>query len=130
MKSKAIFISVARYLSALILAQTLFFKFSAAVESVYIFTAVGMEPWGRIGVGVAELVAALLLLYNRFSWIGAGLSIGMMVGAIIMHLLVIGIEVMGDGGELFFLALAVLLLSSYVFYEQRATWLPFLTHKK
>lgn len=122
MKSKEILLSVARYLSALILVQTLFFKFSASAESVYIFTAVGMEPWGRIGVGIAELAAALLLIYKPFSWAGALLSIGMMAGAIMMHLLLIGIEVMGDGGELFFLALAVLILCSYIFYNQRSVW--------
>jgi uncharacterized membrane protein YphA (DoxX/SURF4 family) len=129
MKTKEILFSVARYVSAIILAQTLFFKFTGAAESVYIFTAVGMEPWGRIGVGIAELIAAILLVYKRFSWVGAGLSIGMMSGAIMMHLLIIGIEVMDDGGELFFLALTVLLLCGYVFYQQRTSWLPFLNRK-
>ncbi|NBP69706.1 MAG: DoxX family protein [Cytophagia bacterium] len=129
MKTKEILFSVARYVSAIILAQTLFFKFTGAAESVYIFTAVGMEPWGRIGVGIAELAAAILLIYKRFSWVGAGLSIGMMSGAIMMHLLIIGIEVMDDGGELFFLALTVLLLCSYVFYQQRTSWLPLLKRK-
>jgi hypothetical protein len=129
MKSKEILLAAARYVSAIILAQTLFFKFTGAAESVYIFTAVGMEPWGRIGVGIAELVAAVFLVYKRFSWVGAGLSIGMMSGAIMMHLLIIGIEVMNDGGELFLLALTVLLLSSYVFYVQRTSWLPLLKRK-
>lgn len=126
MKTKEIFLAIARYLSAVILAQTLFFKFSGAAESVYIFSAVGMEPWGRIGVGIAELVAALLLIYKPWSWVGAGLSIGMMLGAMLLHLFVIGIEVMGDGGELFFLAATVLILCSFVCYWQRSTWLPLL----
>lgn len=129
MKTKEILFSVARYVSAIILAQTLFFKFTGAAESVYIFTAVGMEPWGRIGVGIAELIAAILLVYKRFSWVGAGLSIGMMSGAIMMHLLIIGIEVMDDSGELFFLALTVLLLCSYIFYQQRTSWLYLLKRK-
>ena len=44
-----------RLIVAVILLQTLFFKFSAAKESVYIFSTLGMEPWGRIGSGVFEL---------------------------------------------------------------------------
>src|SRR5882672_3340919 len=54
----------ARIIAAIILLQTLFFKFSASPESVYIFTAVGMEPWGRIGVGVLELIAGVLILIS------------------------------------------------------------------
>ena len=47
-----------RILAALIMLQTLYFKFSASEESVYIFSALGMEPWGRIGTGIMELIAA------------------------------------------------------------------------
>lgn len=126
MKTKEIFLAIARYLSALILLQTLFFKFSASAESVYIFSTVGMEPWGRIAVGIMELVAALLLIYKPLSWLGALLSIGLMAGAVLMHLLLIGIEVMDDGGELFILAIVVLTLCTYLFYSQRAIWLTFL----
>jgi hypothetical protein len=107
----------------------LFFKSSASPESVYIFQIVGIEPWGRITVGVAELIAALLLIYKPFSWVGAVLSIGMMAGAILMHVFLIGIEVMGDGGELFLLAVVVLILCSYVLYEQRAIWLDLLKNR-
>ncbi|MDV3309684.1 MAG: DoxX family protein [Cyclobacteriaceae bacterium] len=88
----------ARLVAALILFQTLYFKFGAAPESVYIFTTVGMEPWGRIGVGVAELIAVILLLLNRTAWLGAGLALGLMIGAIGMHFTLLGIEVQGDGG--------------------------------
>lgn len=126
MKTKEVFLAIARYLSALILIQTLFFKFSASAESVYIFTTVGMEPWGRIVVGITELVAALLLIYRPLSWLGALLSIGLMVGAVLMHLLLIGIEVMDDGGELFILALLVLTLCTYIFCLQRTVWLSLL----
>ncbi len=126
MKTKEVFLATARYLSALILIQTLFFKFSASAESVYIFTTVGMEPWGRIAVGIAELVAALLLIYRPLSWVGALLSMGLMAGAVLMHLLLIGIEVMNDGGELFILALIVLTLCTYLFYSERAEWLSLL----
>ncbi len=99
--------------------QTLFFKFSASAESVYIFSAVGMEPWGRLGVGFAELIAAGLLLINPWSWVGALLGVGLMAGAVGMHLTILGIEVMGDGGYLFVLALVVLIFSLLVLWHQR-----------
>lgn len=94
-----------RILPAVILLQTLFFKFSAAEESVYIFSTLGMEPWGRIGSGVLELIAAVLLLYPKTTFIGAGLGAGLMAGAIFFHLTQLGISVKGDGGQLFLYAL-------------------------
>ena len=90
-----------------ILLQTLFFKFTGAEESVYIFTTLGLEPWGRIGSGIVELVASLLLLVPATAPLGAVLAMGTMAGAIVSHLTVLGIEVKGDGGLLFGLALAV-----------------------
>src|SRR5687767_15076511 len=88
-----------------ILLQTLFFKFTGAEESVYIFTTVGAEPWGRIGSGVLELFAAVMLLTPALVPGGAILAIGLMTGAILSHLTLLGIEVKGDGGLLFGLAL-------------------------
>jgi hypothetical protein len=92
---------------AVILLQTLFFKFTGAAESVYIFTRLGLEPWGRIGSGLAELVASLLLLTPATAVVGGILAMAIIVGAIVSHLTVLGIEVQGDGGLLFSLALAV-----------------------
>ena len=103
----------ARLLAALILLQTLFFKFTASAESVYIFTKVGMEPWGRIMVGILELVAGVMLIIPRTAWMGATLALGLMTGAIGMHLTLLGIDVQGDGGYLFFLALLVTICSAY-----------------
>ncbi len=100
--------------AAAILGQTLFFKFTGAPESVYIFSTLGAEPWGRIGSGVLELVAVALLLYPRTPALGAALAIGLMLGAIGAHLTRLGIEVQGDGGTLFALAIAVLLASLVV----------------
>jgi hypothetical protein len=100
--------------AAAILGQTLFFKFTGAPESVYIFSTIGMEPWGRIGSGVVELIAVGLLLYPRTPALGAVLAIGVMAGAIFFHLTRLGIEVQGDGGVLFKLALAVVLCSAVV----------------
>jgi hypothetical protein len=93
--------------AAVILAQTLFFKFTGAEESIYIFTKVGLEPWGRYGSGVAELIATILLLTPRFAWAGALLALGVISGALVSHLTVLGIVVKDDGGLLFGLAVTV-----------------------
>lgn len=102
---------IARLVAAFIMVQTLYFKFTGASESVYIFQQVHMEPWGRFGVGVAELIASVLLLINSTVWVGAFLALGLMAGAIVMHLTMLGIEVQGDGGYLFFLAVLVSICS-------------------
>jgi putative oxidoreductase len=101
-----------RIVAAVILGQTLFFKFTGSEESVYIFTKVGLEPWGRYGSGVAELVAALLLLSPRFAWAGALLALGVISGALLSHLTVLGIVVKDDGGLLFGLAITVFVASA------------------
>ena len=103
---------VLKLTAATILLQTLFFKFTAAPESVYIFTKVHAEPWGRIGSGLVELIAAILILTPRVSWLGSLLAIGVMTGAILSHLTVLGIEVQGDKGLLFGLALYVFICST------------------
>ena len=108
-----------RIAAAIILLQTLYFKFSGAPESVHIFATLGVEPWGRLASGVAELVAAILLLTTRWNWLGAALAIGIMLGALGTHLTVLGIEVQGDGGLLFALALGVLLLATFVLVRSR-----------
>ena len=111
---------ICRVVAALILVQTLFFKFAGAPESVYIFTKVGAEPFGRIGSGVVELIAAILLFVPRFTWLGAGLACGVMFGAIGSHLTILGIEVKGDGGLLFALACVVFLCSSFILWVERS----------
>ena len=102
-----------------ILTQTLFYKFSAHVDSVYIFTKVGIEPFGRIGIGILELIAAILILIPRTSWFGAVISIGVISGAILMHLSIIGIEVNNDNGLLFYLAVTVFILSLFILWNER-----------
>src|SRR5438477_2949903 len=119
MKICTIIAWICRIAAAVILLQTLFFKFTAAPESVYIFTRVGLEPYGRIGSGVAELIAAILILIPATTWIGAGLALGVMFGAIFSHLTVLGIDVMGDGGLLFGLAVAVAACSLALLFLQR-----------
>lgn len=107
MNAQKILYGFSRVLAAVIMIQTLYFKFTGAPESVYIFTTVGMEPWGRWGVGFMELIASLLLLVPVSAWLGAGLALGLMLGAIGMHLTLLGINVQDDGGYLFFLAVVV-----------------------
>ena len=108
-----------RLVTAVILLQTLFFKFSASPESVYIFTKVGMEPFGRIASGIVELIAAILLLVPRTTWIGAVLAMGVMSGAIFFHLTSLGIEVQGDHGLLYAYALTVFISSAILLFLKR-----------
>jgi putative oxidoreductase len=98
---------ICRVVAAVILLQTLYFKFTGAEESIYIFTKVGLEPWGRYASGVAELVAAVLLLFPRTTWLGALIAAGVMLGAIGSHLTSLGIVVKDDGVLLFALAIIV-----------------------
>lgn len=116
-----------RLVAALILLQTLYFKFTAADESVFIFTTVGMEPWGRIGIGVLELLAAVMLLVPFTAWMGAVLALGLMLGAIGMHLTILGIEVKEDGGYLFFLALVVAACCIFVLSQNSGTLMAFIS---
>ncbi len=108
-----------RIVAAAILAQTLFFKFTGAEESIYIFTKVGLEPWGRYGSGVAELIAVGLLLTPRFAWAGALLALGVISGALVSHLSVLGIVVKDDGGLLFGLAVTVFVTCAVIAFLHR-----------
>jgi len=98
---------ILQILAAAILFQTLFFKFTGAEESVYIFKTLGLEPWGRIGSGVAELIACVLLLVPKTVPFGAILALAVISGAIVSHLTKLGIVVKDDGGLLFALAIVV-----------------------
>ena len=104
-----------------ILLQTLFFKFTGAPESVYIFTKLGAEPWGRIGSGMVELIAAILLLIPMTVTVGALISLGVISGAILSHLTKLGIvlEMVNDHGELFALAIIVFLASAAILFIRR-----------
>lgn len=110
---------ILRILAAIILLQTLFFKFTAAPESVYIFSKIGMEPWGRIGIGVMELIASILILIPATTLFGAMIGTGLMAGAIFFHITRLGISVQNDGGQLFIYALIVLLSSVAIIIIRR-----------
>jgi hypothetical protein len=110
-----------RIAAAVILFQTLFFKFSGAPESVYIFSTLGAEPWGRIGSGIIELIACALLVTPRTVVYGASLSLAAMTGAIGSHVAKLGIALpaVGDHGELFTLAVIVFVCSASILYLHR-----------
>lgn len=108
-----------RLLAAGILLQTLYFKFTGAPESVYIFSTLGVEPWGRLASGALELVAAILLLVPTTVAKGAVLSLGVISGALLAHIFVLGVEVQGDGGLLCLLAIVVFLCSAALAWMHR-----------
>ena len=119
---------VVRIAVAIILGQTLFFKFSGAPESIYIFTTMGIEPWGRYASGVAELIACVLILIPDkplLTVLGALLSLGVITGALMSHLTKLGLTIpdgMGgdDGGLLFALACAVFIGSLWILWAHRS----------
>lgn len=111
---KKYFPLVLRIIVALILIQTLRFKFTAHPDSVYIFTKISLEPIGRIGIGIAELIAGILLLFKKTAWAGALLTLGIIGGAIILHLSQLGIEINNDKGVLFSTAVVTFILSGSI----------------
>ncbi len=112
-------VRVCALIAAVLLMQTLFYKFSAATESVYIFSQLGLEPYGRIGIGIVELITAILLLFRKTFLYGAVLGIFIMSGAIFSHVFVIGIEVLDDHGLLFVLALIVFVTCAIVLFIEK-----------
>lgn len=110
---------IIRMTAAVILLQTLYFKFTGAPESVFIFETLGAEPAGRIGSGIAELIVSILLLVPKTAWLGALMGLGIMAGALGSHLFVLGIEIQGDGGLLFSLALIVTACCALTLFHHR-----------
>jgi len=124
MNIKSIVSWILAVIAALIFLQTLFFKFSGAEESIYIFTQVGMEPWGRYASGIAELFAAIMLLLPRTRGYGALLGLGVICGALFFHLTSLGIEVQNDGGLLFIYAIVIFFSCSILLFIHKKQ-LPF-----
>jgi len=121
---------ISSILAAIILLQTLYFKFTGAPESVYIFTELGIEPFGRIGTGVLELIVSILLILKRTSLIGAIIGLGVISGAILSHVFFLGIEVQNDGGLLFGMAILVFILLLISLILQKDKLLSILNFKK
>ncbi|MBA4197852.1 MAG: DoxX family protein [Chitinophaga sp.] len=130
MKPLIIISWICRLIAAVIMLQTLYFKFSAAEESVYIFTKVGIEPWGRIGTGIAELIASVLILIPKTTVYGAIVALGIMAGALATHIFLLGIVVMNDGGQLFIYGLLVFIASLVLIIINRKQLLQLLPFKK
>ena len=114
-----LFIWIIKLVAVIILLQTLYFKFTAAPESVYIFSTLGIEPFGRIGSGIVELIASILILIPRTTLLGAVLGFATMLGAIFSHIFVLGIEIQNDGGTLFVFAVITLLCCLILIYNQK-----------
>lgn len=114
-----IFIWIVKLVAVAILVQTLFFKFTGAEESVYIFETLGVDPVGRIGSGIVELIASILILIPRTTLLGALLALGTMAGAIFSHIFVLGIVVKDDGGTLFSLAIITFICCLILVYNNK-----------
>ncbi|WP_405207888.1 DoxX family protein [Aquimarina sp. LLG6339-5] len=110
---------VLRIIVAIILIQTLRFKFTGHPDSIYIFSKVGLEPYGRIATGIVELIAGILLLIPKTVWIGATITLGVIGGAIFMHITKLGVEINNDGGILFITALLTFILSGVILWMKR-----------
>jgi uncharacterized membrane protein YphA (DoxX/SURF4 family) len=127
-----------RIIAAIIMLQTLYFKFTAHPEAVHIFSTIGMEPYGRIGVGIGELIASAMLLIPATVWMGAALGIGLMMGALFFHLTTpLGIQVMftdangqmiNDHGQLFLMALIVLVSCTVILWKQKELMFSFINN--
>ena len=127
-KQQNILIWIVRWITAIILLQTLFFKFSAAPVSIYIFSELGMEPWGRIGTGILELIASILILIPRTTVYGAIIGLGLMAGALFFHFTKLGIVVQNDSGKLFVLALIVFISCLILIASERKQLTVILKH--
>jgi uncharacterized membrane protein YphA (DoxX/SURF4 family) len=129
MKFRNLILWILRLLAAVILLQTLYFKFTAHPQSVKLFTELGMEPWGRIGTGIFELIASLLILYPRTTVYGALLGMGLMGGALFFHLTKLGIVFDGDA-VLFTYALIVFISCGILVLFARKQLLSLIPSKK
>lgn len=108
---------ILKWVVAIILLQTLFFKFTAQPESVYIFTKLGAEPFGRIASGIVELIASFMLFNRKTRFYGAFIAMGTMLVALLSHVFILGIEVNNDGGTLFFMAVVTFISSTFLVYK-------------
>lgn len=115
---------------AIILLQTLYFKFSGAQESIDLFTKIAGENEAamRIGTGILELIASLLLFAPKKTWLGALLTLGLMSGAVISHLTILGIVQNNDHGALFTSALIALIAAVLLLFASKKE-LPFLSKR-
>ena len=129
MKKTSLLSFVIRIAISLIYLQTLYFKFTAHPDSVYIFSKLGLEPYGRIGIGMLELIVAILLVLNKTKLLSIIVSLGIITGAIASHLLVIGITIKEDHGGLFTLAIIIFTLNIVLIYLHKTDFSKILNSK-
>ncbi len=110
---------VLRILVAIILVYSVNCKLTAHPDCVYIFSKIGLEPYGRISIGFIELFSGILLFIPKTTWIGATLLLGIIGSAIMIHLTKLGIEVNNDGGALFIIAIVAFILSAIILWTKR-----------
>jgi len=116
---KKLFPLLLRFVVAIILIYSVHCKLTAHPNSVYIFTKVGLEPYGRISIGIIELISGILLFIPKTTWISATLLLGIIGSAIMIHLTILGIEINNDGGMLFMIAIVTFVLSSIILWTKR-----------
>ncbi|WP_299157462.1 DoxX family membrane protein [uncultured Tenacibaculum sp.] len=121
---------ILKLIAAIIMLQTLFFKFTGAQESIDLFTKLARENEAnmRIGTGVLELIASILLFIPKRTWLGAILTIGLMGGAIMGHITKLGIVHNNDGGGLFICAVITLISGAILLILNRKD-IPFIGEK-
>lgn len=129
MKTKKILSLLLRVVVAVIFLQTLYYKFTAHPDSVHIFSEMGLEPYGRIGLGIVELITSILILLPMTKNMGILISLGVIGGAIFSHFLVLGVQVEGDGGGLFTLAIVVLLCCIALLFIHKDEFMALLKKK-
>ncbi|MEM6960150.1 MAG: DoxX family protein [Myxococcota bacterium] len=117
---------VLRLFVAAIMAGAGYLKLTSGAAEIAIFSELGMEPQGRMIIGLLEVASGLLLLSPHVAT-GALLTVGIMCGAIIAHATVIGPSPGGDGG-LQMAMLALVLTSSIVLLLVSRRDLPLVGH--
>lgn len=124
-KAEKLISIVFQIIAALILANAAFGKFSGNEMSVHVFHELNILET-RIVIGIIEVLAALLLL-SKIPQYGALLGFGTMLGALIAHVSILGMEIHGDGGQMVMM-MAVVLLSSIIVMWINRRRMPFVGH--
>ena len=104
------------------------YKLTGHPGSVHLFTVLsdwlfihGYEKPFRLGVGIAEIVASILVVVPATRMLGAAGALALMSGAIFFHVVSpLGIDPYGDGGQLFKEACAVWICAAYILWAYRA----------
>jgi len=96
-----------------------FLKLSGNAQLVGLFQAIGLGQWFRYLTGTLEVAGAILLLIPRTSGLGALMLVGVMVGAVMTHLFIVG------GSPL--MAIILLIVTGLVAWGRRQRTMNLLT---